>query len=83
MPARRQTRTVLCALMGYSATGRTSVVEVTAVSMQGIRVPVVVRMEGTNVEEGRRILADSGLDLITAVDLKDAAQKVADIVKDG
>jgi succinyl-CoA synthetase beta subunit len=46
----------------------------------GIRVPVVVRMEGTNVEEGRRILSESGLSLITAVDLKDAAKKVAEIV---
>ena len=45
-----------------------------------LRVPVVVRMEGTNVEEGRRILAESGLNLITATDLTDAAQKVADIV---
>ena len=47
----------------------------------GINVPVVVRMEGTNVEEGRRILSESGLNLITAVDLKDAANKVAEIVK--
>ncbi|CAB1065265.1 Succinyl-CoA ligase [ADP-forming] beta chain (EC [Olavius sp. associated proteobacterium Delta 1] len=47
----------------------------------GINVPVVVRMEGTNIEEGRRILAESGLDLITATDLKDAAGKVADIAK--
>jgi succinyl-CoA synthetase beta subunit len=38
-------------------------------------------MEGTNVEEGRRILAESGLDLTSAVDLKDAATKVAAIVK--
>ena len=45
-----------------------------------INVPVVVRMEGTNVEEGRRILAESGLSLTTAVDLKDAAQKVAQLV---
>ena len=42
--------------------------------------PVVIRMEGTNVDEGRRILADSGLNLITADDLKDAAQKVAKLV---
>jgi succinyl-CoA synthetase beta subunit len=48
----------------------------------GINVPVVVRMEGTNVEEGRRILSESGLSLITAVDLKDAAKKVAEIVKE-
>jgi succinyl-CoA synthetase beta subunit len=46
-----------------------------------VNVPVVVRMEGTNVEEGRRILAESGLNLIGAVDLKDAATKVAAIVK--
>jgi succinyl-CoA synthetase beta subunit len=47
----------------------------------GVNVPVVVRMEGTNIEEGRRILADSGLKLITATDLKDATQKVAEIVR--
>ncbi len=46
----------------------------------GFSVPVVVRMEGTNVEKGRQIFKDSGLNLITAVDLKDAAQKVAEIV---
>ncbi|MBI9086142.1 MAG: ADP-forming succinate--CoA ligase subunit beta [Desulfobacterales bacterium] len=45
----------------------------------GLNVPVVVRMEGTNVEEGRRILAESGLDLLTAVDLKDAANKISEI----
>jgi succinyl-CoA synthetase beta subunit len=53
---------------------------VQAAQKTGINVPVVVRMEGTNVEEGRKILAESGLNLITAVDLKDAAQKVADLV---
>ncbi len=54
---------------------------VKAAKKTGIAVPVVVRMEGTNVEEGRRILSESGLNLITAVDLKDAAQKVAALVK--
>jgi succinyl-CoA synthetase beta subunit len=54
---------------------------VQAARKTGINVPVVIRMEGTNVEEGRRILADSGLNLITAVDLKDAADKIAEIVK--
>ena len=54
---------------------------VQAARKTGITVPVVVRMEGTNVEEGRRILSESGLNLTTAVDLKDAAQKVAAIVK--
>jgi succinyl-CoA synthetase beta subunit len=41
----------------------------------GIRVPVVVRLEGTNVEEGKRILAQSGLNLTVASNLKDAAEK--------
>ncbi|MBU0682325.1 MAG: ADP-forming succinate--CoA ligase subunit beta [Proteobacteria bacterium] len=46
-----------------------------------IKVPVVIRMEGTNVEKGRQILADSGLNLITAVDLADAADKIAAIAR--
>lgn len=46
----------------------------------GIDIPVVIRMEGTNVDAGRKILSNSGLNLITAVDLKDAAQKVAQLV---
>jgi succinyl-CoA synthetase beta subunit len=54
---------------------------VQAAEKVGLKVPVVVRMEGTNVEEGRKILADSGLSLISAADLKDAAQKVAEIVQ--
>jgi len=47
----------------------------------GIAVPVVVRLEGTNVEEGKKILADSGLNLIVAKDLKDAAEKVVASIK--
>jgi succinyl-CoA synthetase beta subunit len=54
---------------------------VTAAKKTGINVPVVVRMEGTNVDMGRKILAESGLNLISAADLKDAAAKVADIAK--
>ena len=54
---------------------------VEAAKKTGINVPVVVRMEGTNVEAGRKILADSGLNLITAADLKDAAQKIAGVVQ--
>ena len=53
---------------------------VRAAEKTDIKVPVVVRMEGTNVEEGRKILAASGLNLITATDLKDAAFKVSDMV---
>ncbi|RLB80210.1 MAG: ADP-forming succinate--CoA ligase subunit beta [Deltaproteobacteria bacterium] len=53
---------------------------VKAAEKTGINVPVVIRMEGTNVEQGRKILADSGLNLITASDMKDAAHKVAQLV---
>ena len=53
---------------------------VQAAKKTGIDVPVVIRMEGTNVEKGRKILSESGLNLITATDLKDAAQKVAQLV---
>ena len=40
-----------------------------------VPVPVVVRLAGTNVEEGRRIIAESGLPIVTADTLADAAQK--------
>ncbi|MBF0234294.1 MAG: ADP-forming succinate--CoA ligase subunit beta, partial [Desulfamplus sp.] len=50
---------------------------VQAAKKTGINIPVVVRMEGTNVETGKKILAESGLNLISATDLKDAAAKVA------
>ncbi len=50
---------------------------VEAARATAVNIPVVVRMEGTNVEEGRRILADSGLELINAVDIRDAAAKIA------
>jgi succinyl-CoA synthetase beta subunit len=49
---------------------------ISAVKDVGVKVPVVVRLEGTNVDKGRRLLADSGLDIIGAVDLTDAAKKV-------
>ena len=41
----------------------------------GVSVPVVVRLEGTNVKKGRQLLAGSGLDIIAADDLTDAANK--------
>ncbi len=50
---------------------------VDAARKNGINIPVVVRMEGTNVDEGKKILADAGLNLTSAVDLADAAQKIA------
>jgi succinyl-CoA synthetase beta subunit len=57
----------------------TGVVE--AAKKVGIKVPVVIRMEGTNVQEGRRILNESGLDFFVASDVWDAAAKVAGIAK--
>ena len=54
---------------------------VEAASKVGIQVPVVIRMEGTNVKEGRRILDESGLDLQVATDVWDAASKVAEIAR--
>jgi succinyl-CoA synthetase beta subunit len=54
---------------------------VKAAKNTGISIPVVIRMEGTNVDLGRKILAESGLNLTTASDLKDAAQKIAVIIK--
>ena len=48
---------------------------IAAVQEVAMNVPLVVRLEGTNVEQGRRMLEESGLDLITATDLADAAEK--------
>jgi succinyl-CoA synthetase beta subunit len=49
---------------------------ISAVKEVGVSVPVVVRLEGTNVDKGRELLATSGLDIIAAEDLTDAAMKV-------
>ena len=49
---------------------------ISAVREEGVNVPVVVRLEGTNVNKGRELLASSGLAIISADDLTDAAQKV-------
>jgi succinyl-CoA synthetase beta subunit len=46
-----------------------------------VRVPIVVRMEGTNVDEGRRILADSGLNFTVADGMRDAAEKVVGLAQ--
>jgi succinyl-CoA synthetase beta subunit len=53
---------------------------VQAVKEEGVKVPVVVRLEGTNVEKGREILKDSGLDFLVATDMADAARKVVQSV---
>ena len=52
-----------------------------AVKEVGLRVPLVVRLEGTNVERGKEIIARSNLDVTSAVDLDDAAQKIVNAVR--
>jgi len=54
-----------------------------AVKEVGVKVPIVVRLEGTNVEQGKAILAESHLTIITADDLADAANKVVAAAKGG
>ena len=46
-----------------------------------IEVPLVVRLAGTNFEEGKKILENSGLKIISADDLSDAAKKVVEAIK--
>ncbi len=54
---------------------------IAAVQEIGLKVPLVVRLEGTNVELGKQIIRDSGLNVIAADDLDDAAKKIAAAVK--
>jgi len=54
---------------------------IAAVKKLGLRLPVVVRMEGTNVELGKKMLAESGLSLITAEDMADGAQKAVELAQ--
>ena len=54
---------------------------VAAVKEVGLKVPLVVRLEGTNVDKGKQILRDSGLNVIPADDLADAAEKIVGAVK--
>ena len=56
---------------------------VAAVKEVGLKVPLVVRLEGTNVEIGKKIIAESKLNVISADDLDDAAQKIVKAVKEG
>jgi succinyl-CoA synthetase beta subunit len=55
---------------------------VDAVKEIGLKVPLVVRLEGTNVEQGKEIIDESGLNVISADDLDDAAQKIVKAVKE-
>ncbi len=52
---------------------------VEAVRQVGLEVPLVVRLEGTNVELGKQILDESGLNLVSAADMKDGAQKIVEL----
>jgi succinyl-CoA synthetase beta subunit len=54
---------------------------ISAVKQVGLKVPLVVRLEGTNVELGKKLLAESGLALTTANDMADGAQKIVAAVK--
>ncbi|HPD91233.1 MAG TPA: succinate--CoA ligase subunit beta, partial [Pararhodobacter sp.] len=54
---------------------------IAAVKEVGLKVPLVVRLEGTNVELGKKIINESGLNVIAADNLSDAAQKIVKAVK--
>jgi succinyl-CoA synthetase beta subunit len=56
---------------------------IAAVKEVGLQVPLVVRLEGTNVELGKKIIRESGLNVISADDLDDAAQKIVNAVTKG
>jgi succinyl-CoA synthetase beta subunit len=56
---------------------------VAAVKEAGLKVPLVVRLEGTNVDAGKKIIRESGLNVLPADDLDDAAQKIVKAVKGG
>ncbi len=56
---------------------------VTAVKEVGLKVPLVVRLEGTNVELGKKILAESGLNLVAAGDMADGAKKIVGLAGGG
>jgi succinyl-CoA synthetase beta subunit len=54
---------------------------IAAIKKLGLKMPVVVRMEGTNVELGRKMLADSGLNFTTAADMGEGAAKVVELAR--
>ena len=56
---------------------------VEAVKEIGLKVPLVVRLEGTNVELGKKIINESGLNVISANDLSDGAEKIVKAVRGG
>src|SRR5205807_7852854 len=54
---------------------------IAAVKELGVPVPIVIRMEGTNVEEGKRLLRDSGMNFTTADSMDEAAKKVVHLAR--
>ena len=54
---------------------------IAAVQELGVKAPIVIRMEGTNVELGKKMLAESGLNFTTANSMKEAAEKVANLAR--
>jgi succinyl-CoA synthetase beta subunit len=54
---------------------------VAAAKELGLKVPLVVRLEGTNVELGKKILSESGLNILSASSMADGAQKIVNAVK--
>ena len=54
---------------------------IAAVHDVGLTVPLVIRLEGTNVELGRKMLDESGLDVISAADMADGARKAVELAK--
>ena len=55
---------------------------ITACKEIGLKLPLVVRLEGTNVELGKKMLADSGLNILAAADMADGAQKAVKAAKE-
>ena len=60
---------------------RCGLFSITAASELEVHVPLIVRMEGTNAEQGRQILADSGLNIIVAESLTEAAEEIVAAAK--
>jgi succinyl-CoA synthetase beta subunit len=54
---------------------------IAAVKELGVRVPIVIRMEGTNVEEGKRLLRESGMNFKTADSMDEAANEVVHLAR--
>jgi succinyl-CoA synthetase beta subunit len=52
-----------------------------AIKETGLKVPLVVRLEGTNVEQGKKMIEESGLNVVTADSLRDGAKKIAELIR--